>query len=120
MKNQYEKGRRKYVVACKKCGDLAACSTQKSRTCYRCKDGDEYIQGWRTFRKKYLKENSECEICGKTSQLHIHHVDRNKRNNDMDNLKVRCSQCHISLHRSEGKELIKVDYQLHGVRLIYG
>jgi len=46
-----------------------------------------------------------CDACGSkkwTSNLEIHHKDRNRSNNDTSNLRVLCKDCHDDLHRRAG------------------
>ena len=61
--------------------------------------------------KKFKKKN--CEFCGvkqhywrdrktgdrKGNILHVHHIDRNIKNNDKKNLKTLCIKCHILEHK---------------------
>lgn len=42
----------------------------------------------RKHRKDY------CENCGTTKELQIDHIDRNRSNNNPDNLKTLCRSCH--------------------------
>ena len=50
-----------------------------------------------------LKEN-KCEICGlstwmdKPIPLELHHKDFNHYNNDIENLQILCSNCHMQAH----------------------
>ena len=46
---------------------------------------------------------SECEKCGTSSRLHVHHKDRNPANNAMSNLQVLCASCHLKLHWAEDR-----------------
>ena len=42
-----------------------------------------------------------CDACGdkkSTSNLEIHHKDRNRNNNEPSNLRVLCKKCHDKLH----------------------
>jgi len=45
-----------------------------------------------------LKKKNVCEYCGFTPlhscQLDVHHIDRNKSNNDDSNLMTLCANCH--------------------------
>ena len=46
-----------------------------------------------------------CDACGKrkwTSNLEVHHKDRNRNNNASTNLRVLCEECHDELHRRAG------------------
>lgn len=58
------------------------------------------------YRNKALsKKQKKCEKCGKTdfkslSKLHVHHKDGNRKNNQLSNLKLLCSGCHLNLHKN--------------------
>jgi len=57
-------------------------------------------------RRVILKKIIKCEKCGFPDKriLMVHHLDGNKRNNHLDNLKVLCPNCHYLQHlNSEGK-----------------
>lgn len=54
-------------------------------------------------------EKKECELCGYskyTGSLHIHHINGDKKNNDISNLSVLCSNCHME-HHHKNKRLYK-------------
>lgn len=55
---------------------------------------------WRA--RKHRKPN--CQECQTTSDLHVHHIDRNPANNDPSNLMTLCSSCHLKLHWREDRE----------------
>lgn len=71
-----------------------------------------------------------CRDCKKNfSKLHIHHKDRNHKNNASDNIEYLCSRCHGLQHGVEGAEvsLERSPYSLYqlitqkvGYRLTYG
>lgn len=54
------------------------------------KDG---LWSYRRFRK------SECEDCGSIAELHVHHINRNRRDNREENLRTLCKDCHWTYHR---------------------
>lgn len=60
-------------------------------------DGRNSISG-DTWRKIALINKPQiCEICGVNVQgrkLHVHHKDKNRKNNDLKNLQVVCVECH--------------------------
>lgn len=66
-----------------------------------------YIDGRSHFSTYYrmvaLKDRPPvCEKCGVQStgyRLHVHHIDRNRDNNDPENLMVLCSKCHFDEHK---------------------
>jgi len=45
----------------------------------------------------------ECQSCGATGHLDIHHRDRDKRNQDLANLAVLCHRCHMQEHAQAGE-----------------
>lgn len=47
-------------------------------------------------RDNYTCQGSDC--AGTCSVLDVHHIDRNKRNNNLDNLICLCRSCHTKLH----------------------
>lgn len=46
--------------------------------------------------QKYLKDS--CEICGAVHDLEVHHKDKNRDNNEQDNLLTVCESCHQRIH----------------------
>lgn len=44
------------------------------------------------------RDNNTCQKCGSTDDIHIHHIDWNKDNNELDNLILLCNSCHLTLH----------------------
>ena len=46
--------------------------------------------------QKYRKD--ACEICGNNSQLHVHHIDSDRTNNNPNNLITLCNKCHLRVH----------------------
>lgn len=61
-------------------------------------DGRSYFTGdkWRKIalanKKEYKCEICGCEISGR--DLHVHHKDKNRNNNKLDNLMLVCVDCH--------------------------
>ena len=58
----------------------------------------------RMLKLRLIKlRGKSCEICGynKIEILHVHHKDRNRRNNNLDNLKLICPNCHYEEHHLE-------------------
>ena len=50
---------------------------------------------WRRARglALYIAKN-KCRRCGKTSDLEVHHKDKDSTNNEQSNLRVLCGNCH--------------------------
>ncbi len=51
-----------------------------------------------------LNKPAKCERCGYDANplaLDVHHKDRNRNNNSIDNLEILCANCHAIEHRSK-------------------
>lgn len=83
-------------------------------------DQNGYTGDWHfvsaTMREK---RNFTCEICrvklsDKRNLLHVHHLDRDKTNNDESNLQVLCAVCHSGheghSHILQSVSLSDIDY----------
>jgi len=56
-------------------------------------------------RIAYEKYGRKCMICGQIKgQIDVHHKDRNRKNNKIENLQVLCAKCHAELHKNLIKE----------------
>jgi 5-methylcytosine-specific restriction endonuclease McrA len=60
--------------------------------------------------KQFREINKECENCGRTlklicgeeiERLCVHHIDRNRFNNQLNNLMVVCYNCHWAIHHEK-------------------
>jgi len=59
-----------------------------------------------SYRGKALVEHGRrCAECGKERGLDVHHIDGDRRNNDLENLMVLCQPCHRKVHRGNHTEL---------------
>lgn len=53
----------------------------------------------RNSRRQSTKEvKANCEICGRTGRLYVHHKDLNPMNNESENLQTLCGSCHRRSH----------------------
>jgi 5-methylcytosine-specific restriction endonuclease McrA len=54
-------------------------------------------------RRAYKKYGYKCNRCGFDNKkiLLVHHKDRNRKNNNVDNLEVLCKNCHSLEHYNE-------------------
>lgn len=50
--------------------------------------------------QKYKKE--ACEKCQSSHELQVHHIDRNWKNNEPENLMTLCASCHAKEHHEAG------------------
>jgi hypothetical protein len=93
---------------CKHCGVKFLTSPSKkkmfcSKTCVNKPKINNWNPSFSAVRKNMLARNLviKCERCGfdKIKEiLGIHHKDRNRKNNSMDNLEVLCPNCHSIEH----------------------
>lgn len=59
------------------------------------------------YYEKISKEVSSCQICEKPvswNNVHIDHIDENRRNNSMENLRALCNGCNVSRNRDFTKQ----------------
>jgi hypothetical protein len=63
----------------------------------------EWARNRKTPHRKYVKP--VCEKCGFIAldkcQIDIHHIDRNHKNNHVENLMSLCANCHRLEHKGE-------------------
>jgi len=53
----------------------------------------------RNYRKKAFEQYEKvCKSCGTDTDIVVHHVDGDRRNNDINNLMPLCERCHKSVH----------------------
>lgn len=64
------------------------------------KNNNNYKGGIGTYREKKLNSVDEkvCERCGSTTNLEVHYKDRDKYNNNLNNLELICKSCHKKEH----------------------
>lgn len=71
--------------------------------CLNIAEGDYPRQFSENKKKARERDDYECQRCGMPQEdhkdefnqkLHVHHVDGDKRNNSLDNLKTLCARCH--------------------------
>lgn len=60
---------------------------------------------YKKYREQFIEsikgQDLKCKRCGYNefqSCIHIHHIDRNRENNDLSNLIMLCANCHFGLH----------------------
>lgn len=67
--------------------------------------------GERRYRQRLIRmgRDSKCELCGFndnfSKKTHVHHRDRDRKNNELSNLQVLCTTCHQNLHKNWEKRL---------------
>ncbi len=119
--NCYGKSCRK-EKPCLVCGNLIlarynkkTCSrgcANKHRTGINYKTGrptKDKVVSLQALKRRLIQERGiSCEQCNynKTGILQIHHIDRNRNNNHLSNLKLLCPNCHFEEHYLD-KESVK-------------
>ena len=56
------------------------------------------------WRARRIHDRTECAECGSTTNLHVHHKDRDPANNAAENLVTLCASCHLKLHWREDRD----------------
>ena len=60
------------------------------------------LSALRVRARKFI--GKQCDRCGTTTRLAVHHIDGNPANNVMDNLMTLCDVCHTTWHWQHGKK----------------
>jgi hypothetical protein len=108
-------------VSCKECGKefkrrrcevvennfcSRSCSNTHSNKKYVGESARNFKHGRSLYRGIALKEYpSVCMVCGfdKEYAIEVHHIDKDRSNNNIENLKVLCANCHLGVHRGKIK-----------------
>ncbi len=79
------------------------------------KSFEPYPLGWNKIFKEQIRFRDEykCQLCGVpevecSRKLHVHHIDYNKENLNVDNLISLCNSCHIKTNWNRNKWKIKL------------
>jgi hypothetical protein len=70
------------------------------------------VKAYKVLKLRLLQARGKsCERCGydKYEILQIHHKDKNRKNNDLENLELICPNCHFEGHYLEKSWLKKVN-----------
>jgi Zn finger protein HypA/HybF involved in hydrogenase expression len=96
-------------VACRHCGTTFNASPSEkriycSKACINKSAKEKFVAKFTTARKAMARRKllTKCERCGYSETpeiLGVHHKDRNRNNNLIDNLEVLCPNCHSLEHR---------------------
>ena len=82
-----------------------ACSYSCSNTVFRSGENNpNYVNGAGSYRSRALKYyNNCCKYCSYNNPdaLEVHHIDKNRENNSIENLEVVCANCHTLIHKGK-------------------
>lgn len=99
LKTELAKNQSGYNYCSRECGNR-----HKNLLIMQTKDGTAYR------RNAFLHYPHQCDICGWDEDervLEVHHLDENRENNSIENLRILCPICHkkITLHLASYQEL---------------
>jgi len=61
---------------------------------------DRKDRNFGNLKKLVLKKKiKNCSICNSNKHLCVHHIDKNKNNDNLDNLLIVCKSCHSKIHK---------------------
>jgi len=57
-----------------------------------------------TYRRiAFTAYPAHCDCCHSTDALHVHHRNKDRSNNSVENLQILCPPCHVKAHKTEPK-----------------
>lgn len=83
-----------------------SCAASKNNSLFKkWENHPRFRTGIRSYRSIKLESVKElvCEQCGfdNVLALEVHHKDKNRKNNKLENLELLCCNCHSIRHKSE-------------------
>jgi hypothetical protein len=81
-----------------------SCATSKNNSLFKkWENSPKFRTGIRNYRERKLMsiDHPMCEVCkiDDIEVLEIHHKDKNRKNNKLENLRILCCNCHTKEHR---------------------
>ena len=61
-----------------------------------------------------MLHNGRCAFCEERRHLHIHHIDKNRANNDITNLMPVCAVHHAMFHPEKALKILAWDEERFG------
>lgn len=96
-------------LVCKICGNEFDGNRRNCSYCsFHCANVGRKVNGLIAYKKRVKEiegEYKQCIFCG-NKNFQIHHVDRNKENNNKENLIPVCLRCHRIIHSKIIKNLL--------------
>lgn len=67
-----------------------------------------------SYRKiAFCQYPAECAVCQSAENLEVHHKDRDRSNNHIDNLQILCTPCHRKQHvLYPGEAMVNKNFQI--------
>jgi 5-methylcytosine-specific restriction endonuclease McrA len=90
---------------CEECG-IVEIKGNSVRFCVSC----SLVRVNELKKSNYKRKNTmeqKCTFCGAADKLHVHHIDKDGKNNSDKNLTVLCSSCHYKLHHKFYNPLLR-------------
>lgn len=109
-----------YIRTCKKCGKEFSTNNSAQQLHLGCKSKRIKRKGAEFLRVRInvlIRDKQICQNCGfdfkeggKSIQKHVHHIDKNPHNNDINNLVLLCANCHRLAHHQDLEFKFKKDF----------
>ena len=107
MKERNEKYRTfkdKFEIYCLNCQKIFKVSPSRKDTskfcCKKCKNEFLIKTKISLYRKiAFINLPKFCAKCFSNKSLIVHHLDKNRRNNQLNNLIILCRSCHYKIHQ---------------------
>ena len=101
-------------LPCSKCGKIEDRCWNLPYMCFEC-EGRNYPVFFLKIKMDIKKRDKfKCVCCDKAAKLCVHHIDKNVRNNNPQNLITLCTGCHSCFHSKECYKILKQ----HGIKKV--
>lgn len=110
-----------YIRICRKCGGEFKTNNPLQQLHKECR-AKQIKRNQKEFNKNrikvWIRDKQVCQHCGfdfkeggKSNQKHVHHIDKNPQNNNINNLVLLCAKCHQLAHHNNLKFNFKKDFE---------
>jgi len=97
--------RKSYCIDCGKvlCRTSFYAKTGKCRSCVNKRESNPAYKNGIMFYQQLAFEHypKRCFICGTTDKLIAHHMNKDRKDNRIENLRIVCWSCHYFWHRPQ-------------------
>jgi 5-methylcytosine-specific restriction endonuclease McrA len=109
-----------YIKICKKCGGEILTNNPSQQLHVGCRA--KYPKRSKEFSQRridvLIRDNQVCQHCGfdfkgggQSIKKHVHHIDKDPKNNNINNLVVLCAGCHQLAHHNDLVFKFKKDFK---------